>query len=323
MGDYYRYGFNGQMKDNEYAGLGNHVDFGERGLDTRTGRWPTPDKLAQKYPGVSPYAFALNSPIQAKDPDGRVVIFVNGQHGNTGLRYWAQFDTKVMNWIGDHNSRYYDGALGGWSNTATSTGNNNLSAENRFMAGYKQGMADARDIINHLQRDDEGNITESVKIISHSMGGAYAKGFTAALNHYAMDAANNEYLGNSNPMTLSGHPYYPDGTMKGFNIEYEVDFAPFQPNNSQNTAIAGIRTIQVSHKADGVVNSKLSLGGSYETKEKGVSLSDYHLNNDPSKGHSIQDFKDEINYVPQSSSNGGGGSSPAPSAPKESDFTPH
>jgi RHS repeat-associated protein len=68
--DQYHYGFNGKYKDNEFAGVGNNVDYGERRLETRTGKWPTPDKMGGKYPGVSPYAFVRNSPIVKYDPDG-------------------------------------------------------------------------------------------------------------------------------------------------------------------------------------------------------------------------------------------------------------
>ena len=65
-----RFGFNGKMKDNEIAGAGNHVDFGERGYDPRRISWWSPDKMAAKYPGISPYAFVRNSPISQYDPDG-------------------------------------------------------------------------------------------------------------------------------------------------------------------------------------------------------------------------------------------------------------
>ncbi len=37
--DNYRYGFNGKEKDNEWSGIGNHLDFGERGYDSRIARW--------------------------------------------------------------------------------------------------------------------------------------------------------------------------------------------------------------------------------------------------------------------------------------------
>ena len=67
----YAYGFNGQRKDDEINGIGNHVDFGARGLDTRLGRWWSVDPLAEKYPSSSPYVFANNSPIILVDRDGR------------------------------------------------------------------------------------------------------------------------------------------------------------------------------------------------------------------------------------------------------------
>lgn len=75
--DFYRFGFNGKQKDNEWAGLGNHVDFGARGLDTRIGRWISKDPLSEKYPGVSSYVYVLNTPIRAYDPDGKVVEFAD------------------------------------------------------------------------------------------------------------------------------------------------------------------------------------------------------------------------------------------------------
>jgi RHS repeat-associated protein len=61
--DGYRFGFNGKENTNEIYGEGNGVDFGERLLDTRLGRWLNTDKLEDKYPFTSPYTFALNSPI--------------------------------------------------------------------------------------------------------------------------------------------------------------------------------------------------------------------------------------------------------------------
>ena len=69
--DFYRYGFNGKLKDNEWAGIGNHVDYGERGLDTRVPHWFTPDKLYGRHPSVSPYAYVRDNPIIQYDPDGK------------------------------------------------------------------------------------------------------------------------------------------------------------------------------------------------------------------------------------------------------------
>jgi RHS repeat-associated protein len=70
----YRYGFNGQEKDDEtFKGA---YDFGARILDVRLGRWLAVDPLYMKYPWSSSYTFVLNTPIQAFDPDGRKVYFV-------------------------------------------------------------------------------------------------------------------------------------------------------------------------------------------------------------------------------------------------------
>jgi len=66
----YRYGFNGQEKDDETYGQGNEYDYGERMYDPRIGRWMSVDPKVAKYPGYSPYNFAVNSPIVYVDPDG-------------------------------------------------------------------------------------------------------------------------------------------------------------------------------------------------------------------------------------------------------------
>src|SRR5690606_6626883 len=68
----YRYGYSGAEKINEVAGVGNHLDYGARGRDPRLGGgWWSPDPLAAKYPGLSPYHYAGNNPILFVDYDGR------------------------------------------------------------------------------------------------------------------------------------------------------------------------------------------------------------------------------------------------------------
>lgn len=66
----YRFGFNGQVKDNKLKGIGNSLDFGERIDDTRLGRFLSLDPLANKFPWQSPYVFAGNSPIKFIDKKG-------------------------------------------------------------------------------------------------------------------------------------------------------------------------------------------------------------------------------------------------------------
>ncbi len=66
----YEYGFNGKLKDDEWAGKGNHLDYGFRREDTRIARFNSVDPLTKQYPWYTPYQFAGNTPIQAVDVDG-------------------------------------------------------------------------------------------------------------------------------------------------------------------------------------------------------------------------------------------------------------
>jgi RHS repeat-associated protein len=68
--DQYHYGFNGKYKDNEFAGVGNNIDYGFRKQDTRTGRFLSVDPLTKQYPWYTPYQFAGNKPIAHVDLDG-------------------------------------------------------------------------------------------------------------------------------------------------------------------------------------------------------------------------------------------------------------
>jgi hypothetical protein len=78
--DRYRFGFNGQEKVNEIAGVGNHntAEFWE--YDTRTARRWNLDPVVK--PWESSYAAFNNSPITVIDPDGRDGVITSGS-GNS------------------------------------------------------------------------------------------------------------------------------------------------------------------------------------------------------------------------------------------------
>ena len=74
----YRFGYNGMEKVDEIYGDANAYDFGARIYDPRLGRFLAIDPLAAKYPGWSPYSFAIDNPIKFID--------VNGNGPGDGLR---------------------------------------------------------------------------------------------------------------------------------------------------------------------------------------------------------------------------------------------
>ena len=96
--DKYRFGFNGQEKDNEIAGVGNHntAEFWE--YDTRVGRrWNTDPR---PNPSISNYACFANNPIFNIDVKGDTTYRFNKSDG----KYLGMFDTDAAGQIGSYGS---------------------------------------------------------------------------------------------------------------------------------------------------------------------------------------------------------------------------
>jgi RHS repeat-associated protein len=93
----YRFGFNGQEKDDEVHGAtGTSYDFGARMQDPRTGRFLSIDPAASKLPGVSVYAYGANNPIAFVDYNGEFPISIH-------VRSFAPFDWfGARGWKGDN-----------------------------------------------------------------------------------------------------------------------------------------------------------------------------------------------------------------------------
>jgi RHS repeat-associated protein len=66
----YRYGFQGQEKDDELKGEGNSLNYTFRMHDPRVGRFFAVDPLTYKYPYYSPYAYSGNRVIDRIELEG-------------------------------------------------------------------------------------------------------------------------------------------------------------------------------------------------------------------------------------------------------------
>ena len=76
-GEEYRFGFNGKEDDQDW-GTQNIQDYGFRLYNPSIGKFLSVDPLAPKYPELTPYQFASNTPIAAIDLDGLEAYFVFG-----------------------------------------------------------------------------------------------------------------------------------------------------------------------------------------------------------------------------------------------------
>ncbi len=80
--DGYRYGFQGQEKDDEIKGEGNSLNFTFRMHDPRVGRFFAVDPITHEYPWNSPYAFSENRVVDA--------IELEGLESKVIINYWKR-----------------------------------------------------------------------------------------------------------------------------------------------------------------------------------------------------------------------------------------
>lgn len=113
--DSYRYGFQGQEKDDEVKGEGNSYDFGSRMLDPRVGRWFAPDSKSALQPNWSPYKAFFDNPNLFIDPDGntewQATTVVNHKTGKTEMIFEIidadKLDKKIIN-VRDYYTKDWD-----------------------------------------------------------------------------------------------------------------------------------------------------------------------------------------------------------------------
>ncbi len=105
LSDKYEFGYNGQMKLNELAGIGNHYQYKFREDDPRIGRFWSIDPLRTKYPNLSVYQFAGNTPVWARELEGLEAWYTAGTYGESGSEAmkpvtWGPLSQKVINILG-------------------------------------------------------------------------------------------------------------------------------------------------------------------------------------------------------------------------------
>jgi RHS repeat-associated protein len=88
----YRYGFQGQEKDDEVKGEGNSLNYTFRMHDARIGRFFATDPLEKKYPFYSPYQFSGNRVIDMVELEGLEPAESGAREGQKG----EAFDNRLL-----------------------------------------------------------------------------------------------------------------------------------------------------------------------------------------------------------------------------------
>lgn len=250
-----------------HSGLGLY-DNTARLHDPILCRFHIPDAFASRYYDISPYVHCKSNPVNAVDKDGNVVIFINGMHCTSGgtSEYWEGVDETIMEKLKDESARYYDGSFGG-----VTTINKNINPYVRMFYGFMMGISQAEEIYDNLVGE------ESIKIVSHSMGGAYAKGFVLGLQFHAC---------------LRG---------KESRIDMELDLAPYQ--HFVQKANPFVHTTTISHWNDHIA------GPSFMLNADNIRTGFFRFSFHPTKEHSISSFNVEVekylsNYIADPSKGG-------------------
>lgn len=88
----YRYGFQGQEKDDEIKGEGNSLNYTYRMHDPRVGRFFAVDPLSKSFPWNSPYAFSENRVIDKIELEGLETAETKSNYATGELMYWLMYN---------------------------------------------------------------------------------------------------------------------------------------------------------------------------------------------------------------------------------------
>jgi RHS repeat-associated protein len=192
----YRFGFNGQEADNEVYGDKASYAFEFRNYDARLGRWWGIDLLWQKYPGLSPYLFCSNNPLNRTDMTGMLDDWVQRTvDGVTEIYYDRDVQSQA-----DVDEKY--GANSGVTHLkdGTKVGNGQYAVYNDHV-NNKNGVV----------KDANGNVVNNDRTILYGSNYTIFAGITDnSVNAETLhqNLFESSYIGPNNPQTYKENDSY-------------------------------------------------------------------------------------------------------------------
>ncbi|WP_304265279.1 RHS repeat domain-containing protein [Phocaeicola plebeius] len=141
--------------------------YGARYYNPRLSLWISTDALQEKYPQHTSYLYVGSNPVNAIDPDGHKIVFINGKIGGgspkAGAPYWNGYNSRFVrsakSFFNDNKVVFTDADYGYLS-----------TAKGREKSGYEYAKAHYEEWTSDMNPDEVFNL------VSHSMGGAFSKG---------------------------------------------------------------------------------------------------------------------------------------------------
>ena len=156
----YRYGFQGEEKNDEISGKGNNYDFTFRTYDARLGRFFSVDPLHKQFAWNSPYAFAENRVIEGIELEGLEYLsaddarleFVSGK---------VLLKVENFTWCGQNNWKN-ERNKGNW--TPGEIGLSREVGNIKFMMPKLKTTAELHDIPNEMMPDMVKGQSEGIRM---------------------------------------------------------------------------------------------------------------------------------------------------------------
>lgn len=165
--DAYRYGFQGQERDDEVKGEGNSYNYTFRMHDPRLGRFFKLAPLAPKYAHNSPYAFSENRVVDGVELEGLEYYyspngaFMGSVRKSNQRRIFNEFfveeylNKQIMSFISDVNAGKDDGVL--WYYGSDSFQNQSTESRINVVKTIYKGLYGKNQIGFNIISSDLGN----------------------------------------------------------------------------------------------------------------------------------------------------------------------